>query len=498
MIAEKLRKAVLQAAIQGKLTEQLPEDGDARDLLKEIQQEKARLVKEGKLKKENPLPPITEDEIPFDIPENWVWVRLGEIVSVKGGKRIPLGKRLTKIKTNHKYIRVADMQNGTVLDTDIHYVPDDVYPMIEKYTISVNDIYITVAGTIGRVGTIPKEFDLANLTENADKLVFNFLEKMWLVHLLNSSVGQNQIINSTTKVGQPKLAIKRIEQLLIPLPPRAEQCRILQQIDRILPDIVKLEKDESKLEALQKAFPQQLKNAILQAAIQGKLTEQLPEDGDARDLLKQIQQDKASLVKAGKLKKEPPLPPITEDDIPFDIPDNWVWVRLGELSSYIQRGKSPKYSSIRKYPVIAQKCNQWDGLKIEKAQFIDPSTLSNYDQVRFLLENDLLWNSTGLGTLGRMVIYRKELNPFELAVADSHVTVIRLLDPYVVPEFVFYFIIGPYIQSIVEDISTGTTKQKELGTSTIKSITIPFPPLPEQERMVERLEELLPLCEKLE
>ena len=235
MIAEKLRKSILQAAIQGKLTEQLSDDGDARELLAEIKAEKARLIKEGKIKKGKALPEITEEEIPFEIPDNWCWVRLGDIIRVQGGKRIPVGKKLTSINTGYKYIRVADMHNGTILNNDIHYVPLDVYPQIKNYTISSDDVYITCAGTIGRVGTIPEEYDGSNLTENADKLVFRLLNKNWLVFFMASPFIQMQISECTTKVGQPKLAIKRIENFIIPVPPLAEQQRIVERLEQFLP-----------------------------------------------------------------------------------------------------------------------------------------------------------------------------------------------------------------------------------------------------------------------
>ena len=147
-ICDDLRQSVLQAAIQGKLTKQLPEDGTAADLLASIKAEKEKLIKEKKIKKEKPLAPISEDEIPFDIPENWEWVQLKDISSILGGKRIPAGSKLSEDKTAHKYIRVADMKNGTVLLNDIKYVPDSIYPQIKNYTISKDDVYITVAGTI--------------------------------------------------------------------------------------------------------------------------------------------------------------------------------------------------------------------------------------------------------------------------------------------------------------------------------------------------------------
>ena len=237
---DKLKKSILQSAIQGKLTEQLATDDKVEDLLQAIKEEKERLIKEKKIKKQKPLPEITEEEIPFAIPESWKWVRLGEITSIKGGKRIPVGKKLTTVNTGYKYIRVADMKNGTVIDTDIHYIDEEIYKKISAYTISKNDVYITCAGTIGRIGIVPDFFDGANLTENADKIILYFINKLWLCYALNSEAIQNQIRNVTTKVGQPKLAIKRIENMIIPLPPLAEQKRIVEKLDKLLADIEEL------------------------------------------------------------------------------------------------------------------------------------------------------------------------------------------------------------------------------------------------------------------
>ena len=237
---DRLKKSILQSAIQGKLTEQLATDDNVEDLLQAIKEEKELLIKEKKIKKQKPLPEITEEEIPFAIPESWKWVRLGEITSIKGGKRIPVGKKLTTVNTGYKYIRVADMKNGTVIDTDIHYIDEEIYKKISAYTISKNDVYITCAGTIGRIGIVPDFFDGANLTENADKIILYFINKLWLCYALNSEAIQNQIRNVTTKVGQPKLAIKRIENMIIPLPPLAEQKRIVEKLDKLLVDIEEL------------------------------------------------------------------------------------------------------------------------------------------------------------------------------------------------------------------------------------------------------------------
>ena len=170
-----------------------------------------------------------DDEIPFEIPNNWVWTRLRSIASVLGGKRIPTGRRLTTENTGYVYIRVSDMKDGWVSTENLQYVPEDIFPRISKYIINAEDIFITVAGTIGRVGKIPPEIDGANLTENADRLVFSILDQDWLILELQSSLVQAQIIEATTKVGQPKLAIARIENLLIALPPLTEQRRIVEK-----------------------------------------------------------------------------------------------------------------------------------------------------------------------------------------------------------------------------------------------------------------------------
>ena len=250
-IKEQLKKSILQEAIQGKLVPQLAEEGTAQDLLEQIKKEKLNLVKEGKLKKSALATSVIfrgddnkyweksgdsivciDEEIPFGIPSSWSWCRLGNIASVKGGKRIPVGEKLTTENTGHMYIRVADMKENTVKTDDIHYISESIYQKIKSYTISTEDLYITVAGTIGSVGEIPKVFDNANLTENADKIVFRGICKKFLMHCLLSNFVQSQIKKCTTKVGQPKLAIVRIEDLLIPLPPIKEQYRIVHKIEQ--------------------------------------------------------------------------------------------------------------------------------------------------------------------------------------------------------------------------------------------------------------------------
>ena len=230
-----MQKALLQMAIQGKLVEQRPEEGTGEELYRQIQAEKQQLIEAGTIKKEMLLPEIAEDEIPFDIPNSWRWIRLGNVASVLGGKRIPAGRKLLTEDTGHKYIRVSDMKDSSVLTDGLMYVPEDIYPSIAKYIIHKEDVYITVAGTIGRIGKIPDALDGANLTENADRLVFSLIDQDWLINCLISPFIQSQIAEVTTKVGQPKLAIKRIQELFFPLPPLAEQKRIVAKLEELLP-----------------------------------------------------------------------------------------------------------------------------------------------------------------------------------------------------------------------------------------------------------------------
>ena len=241
-LPEMLKKSVLQQAIMGKLDTRNDDDEPASVLLKRIKEEKSKLIKEKKIKKEKPLAPITDDEKPFDIPESWEWVRLGEIASIYGGKRIPVGSKLVDYNTGHIYIRVADMKDNTILTNDLKYVPDEIFKKIKQYIINKDDLYITVAGTIGKIGEVPATVDGANLTENADKIVFRYIKKRYLLFALLSELVQNQIRQSTTKVGQPKLAIIRIQNLIIPLPPLAEQHRIVEKIEELLPLIDEMKK----------------------------------------------------------------------------------------------------------------------------------------------------------------------------------------------------------------------------------------------------------------
>ena len=309
-------------------------------------------------------------------------------------------------------------------------------------------------------------------------------------------------------VKMPRLGTNDGKLVLMPVPPLAEQRRIAERVSELMPLVEEYGKLEDEREALDAVLPERLRKSVLQMAVEGKLVSQDPSDEPASALLGRIRMERTKLIKEKKIKapkggesviylasdgrryekrvdaKGRGSEPVSiDEEIPFDIPEGWEWARLETVTTYIQRGKSPKYSTEKKYPVVAQKCNQWSGFSLEKAKFIDPDSVSSYAEERLLVDGDLLWNSTGLGTLGRMAVYDSGKNPYGWAVADSHVTVIRTNPDWLSHEYAFLYFAGPSVQLVIEDQASGSTKQKELAQETVKQYLIPIPPLAEQRRI---------------
>ena len=522
-----LRKAILQAAITGQLisnVEGTTETG--KELLDRIIEERnKKLIAEWEeAVKKNPKAknPVTvvaseidEDEIPFEIPENWCWCKIQDICLVKGGKRIPAGCTLTEIDTGHKYIRVADMKNGSVIINNVKYITDAIHEKIKAYKISKDDVYITVAGTIGDSGIIPDELDNANLTENADKLVlFNGINKYCLHYFLSSGFFQEQISDAITKVGQPKLAIIRIQNFILPLPPLEVQNAIVEKLEQVLPLVDAYENAVLQKEELKNALPDKVKKAILQEAITGKLTEtwrktrpvvepvETTETG--KQLLDRIISERNAKALAEweeALKKNPkakkPLAvvasEIEEDEIPFEVPDSWCWCHLGEICNEIKCGKSPKYVDRSDYLAFAQKCNvKTGGIDLSLALYLDEKSIDRYSETDNLIQGDVVINSTGGGTMGRVGLYETVVpDGIKGVYPDSHVTVIRSIGN--VNQRYLYYILK-HNQPVLEDCGTGSTNQTELKPGVLANLVIPLPPLEEQEEIVKKVEELLPLC----
>lgn len=363
----------------------------------------------------------------------------------------------------------------------------------------------------------PYELAVADSHVTVIRLFKPFVSPLFFYFYFVSPTVQSVIEDkSDGSTKQKELSTTTVCNYLVPIPPRNEQTRIISKVTSLLPVIEKYGTQQEKLENLNRTINEQIKKSVLQEAIQGKLVPQIAEEGTAQKLLEQIKAEKQKLVKEGKLKKSALNDSVIfrgndnkyweksedgaiciDEEIPFEIPSNWAWVRLDDICSFIHRGKSPKYSPIKKYPVVAQKCNQWTGFSIEKAKFIEPKSITSYNDEYFLEDKDLMWNSTGLGTLGRMAIYYTLLNPYELAVADSHVTVIRPYKTYIVSEYLYYYFASNTVQSVIEDKSDGSTKQKELATKTVKSYLVPLPPFAEQLRIVQKIKSVTSTMRRL-
>ena len=506
MNGKQLKNSILQWAIQGKLVPQDPNDEPASVLLDKIRQEKERLIKEKKIKRDKNASIIyrgednsyyekmlatgevkcIDEEVPFDVPNGWEWCRLKHICSMQAGKNISANKIFSDKSDSYPYRCVGG--NG-----------------LRGYTENFNSHgHYSIIGRQGALcGCVNIEKGKFYATEHAVVVdTYEILSPLFMYYFL-TALNLNKYATATA---QPGLAVSNVLEVMCPLPPLNEGMRITEKLSLLIPLIENYNVIQEKQDILNDSIKEQLKKSVLQEAIQGKLVPQLAEEGTAQELLEQIKAEKQKLVKEGKLKKSAFNDTIIfrgddnkyweksedgavciDEEIPFEIPSNWAWVRLDDICSFIHRGKSPKYSPIKKYPVVAQKCNQWAGFSIEKAKFIEPKSITSYNDEYFLQDRDLMWNSTGLGTLGRMAIYYTILNPYELAVADSHVTVIRPYKTHIVSEYLYYYFASNTVQSVIEDKSDGSTKQKELATKTVKSYLVPLPPFVEQLRIVQKI-----------
>jgi len=529
MTGQQLKNSILQWAIQGKLVPQDPTDEPASKLLERIRTEKAQLIKEGKIKKGQPTSHIYRDdegsyyekvgskdpvcinhEIPFDLPSGWEWCRLSDIGITMTGKTPPRG--CPEFFGDYiPFLGPANISDDKIISVTqgLSKKGMEVANVVPPFTV----MQVCIGGSIGKCAIAYEEVTFNQQINSITPVICD----VGYVYLgMMSDFFRRQMVVKSTGTATPIINRSNWETILFPLPPLEEQKRIVARIEELMPLVEQYDKAHSEWTRLNDQLPEQLKKSILQEAIQGKLVPQDPTAEPASVLLERIRTEKAQLIKEGKIKKGQPTSLIYRDDegsyyekvgtkdpvcinheIPFDLPASWEWCRLSDIAVYIQRGKSPKYSLIKKYPVVAQKCNQWDGFLIDKAKFIDPATLSKYTPERFLQDEDLMWNSTGLGTLGRMAVYYTALNPYELAVADSHVTVIRLLKSCVDPSFCYFYFINPTVQSVIEIMSDGSTKQRELSTTTVRNFLVPLPPLEEQKRIVARIEELMPRIDKL-
>ena len=483
MTPQELKNSILQQAIQGKLVEQRPEEGTAEELFEQIQKEKQRLIADGKIKKEKPLPEITEDEKPFDIPESWKWVRLGEISSYAEQKEKVSAKNITDDlwsldledieKESGKIIKMCRAGERKISGDKVLFRKGQVlYSKLRPYLKK-----ILVAPDSGICSSEIVPFNL-----------YGNINAQYAVYYLKSPYADYVVNSVAYGVKMPRVGTDTMTALLFPLPPLAEQKRIVAKIEELLPYIHRYEESWLKLEALNSRFPSDMKKSLLQYAIQGKLVEQRPEEGTAEELFQQIQEEKQRLIAEGKIKKEKKLPEITEEEKPFDIPESWKWVHLNDIA-YSSLGKTldkvkntgtlqPYLCSINVY---------WNGICLDK---VKEARFEEAELPKYLLQKGDLLICEG-GEVGRSCVWEYDMEMYYQN-ALHRVRFYQNINPY------FYkFLIECYKGiGIIDRFSKGVTI-KHLVQNSLNAMWLPLPPLAEQKRIVAKLEELLPLCDRL-
>lgn len=485
MTPQELKSSILQLAVQGKLVEQRPEEGTGEELYQQIQAEKQKLIKEGKIKKEKPLPEISEDEIPFDIPESWIRVRLRTAVYNRG-QIVP--------ETAFSYIDIGSIDNKRQrLNSEENIIEPDKAPSRARKIVEYGDIlYSTVRPYLHNMCIIDRDFSFMPIASTgfAAMACHAGIYNKYLFYYLMSPAFDMYANNTENSKGvaYPAINDDRLYRAVIAIPPLAEQKRIVAKIEELLPYIDRYEQAWSKLEDFNKRFPVDMQKSILQMAIQGKLVEQCPEEGTGEELYQQIQAEKQKLIKAGKIKKEKPLPEISKDEMSFDIPESWKWVRLFDLCKSISDGDHqppPQVQSGIPFLVIS---NVSSGeIDFSNTRYVPQDYFDALSTDRVAEKGDILFTVTGSYGIPVKVVCDQQF------CFQRHIALLKLIIDW---DYLFYVLKSPVIQSQCDATATGTA-QKTVGLKSLRNMVLPLPPLAEQKRIVAKLEEILPLCERL-
>ena len=538
--AENLQKAVLQAAMQGKLTRQLKTDSSVDDLLQKIAEEKARLIKEGKIKKESggslplaperkrssatPSPrgtppktpdnspqvleensissrqrnarfePIPQEEIPFEIPENWRWVKVGNVLSIaRGGSPRPITSYLTTSDDGYNWIKIGDSEIGGkyINKTAEKIIKEGLY---KTRLVHKGDLLLSNSMSFGR----PYILNIDGCIHDGWLVLHDYsesLNKEFLYFVFSSNVLKEQFFGKVSGAVVKNLNSDKVADTIIPLPPIEEQQRIVEKLNSILPLIDEYGKEEDELVALSQNFPEDIKKSVLQSAMQGKLTRQQQTDSSVDDLLKKIAEEKARLIAEGKIKKDTTkagasaraLAEITQEEIPFEIPENWRWVRLQNISTYGQPKKKKSASELTDsdWVLDLEDIERDTGRILNKAS-IKTRQISG-EKVVFD-KNDILYSKL-------RPYLKKNLVAPECGVCTSEIVPFKTFGN-IYNEFINQYLKSPFVDSYINSVTYGM-KMPRVGTDTMLNLPIPLPPIEEQQRIVEKLNQILPIIDSM-
>ena len=528
MTAQQLKNSILQLAVQGKLVPQDSSDEPASVLLQRIKAEKQELIKAGKIKKDKKSSEIfrgasrnlpytfceqigkevkdISDEIPFDIPESWCWCRLDSIFYHNTGKALNSSKTQG---TKMQYITTSNLYwNKFELDKlkEMPFTENE----IEKCTVSKGDLLVCEGGDIGRAAIW--NYDYPMRIQNHIHRIRPYLQVdmyfYYYVFYLYKSAG----LIGGKGIGIQGLSTNALGSLFIPLPPLAEQRRIVEKIEQLLPFIEKYEQAETQLTTLNTTFPEMLKKSILQEAVQGKLVPQNPDDEPASVLLERIRAEKQKLIKAGKIKKSKHESVIITrdkipyeivdgkerciaDDVPFEIPESWCWCRLSHLYSILNgdRGKNyPSKDKLKKHGIPFISAINLDGTKVvedDKLLCVDETQYNLLNNGKLIKDDIVVCIRGSLGKHARCQLDRG-------AIASSLVIMRSYCHSNVFASYLMLYLDSPLFFTEIKKYDNGTV-QPNLAAKCLEEFFIPLPPLAEQKRIVEKIEELIPMINSM-
>ena len=483
MTPEQLKASILQYAIQGKLVEQRAEEGTGEGLYQQIQAEKQRLIQEKKIKKEKPLAEISEDEIPFDIPESWKWCYIGELFLHNTGKA--QNSTGSQNGTIRKFITTSNLYWDEFDFTKVKEMPF-TDKELERCTVQKGDLLVCEGGDCGRsaVWKYDEEVCIQNhihrLRPYQPVDIYYFYYLFYLYKNTGKLRGRGVAIQG--------LSNDAIHRVIVPLPPFAEQKRIVAKIEELLPLVDRYASSYEKLAQFSAKFPEDMKKSILQYAIQGKLVEQRPEEGTGEELYQQIQAEKQRLIQEKKIKKEKPLAEISEDEIPFDIPESWKWVRLSDIID-VRDGThdSPKYVPMG-IPLVTSKNLSNGTIDYGNVKYITQEDADKINARSMVDDDDILFAM--IGSIGNPVLVKKdrEFCIKNMALFKKHA------NTDISMRYMYWFFF--FIQYKLKKEASGGV-QSFISLSRFREYLVPLPPFAEQKRIVAKIEEMLPLCERL-
>jgi type I restriction enzyme S subunit len=530
---KKLREFILSLAMQGKLVPQDPNAQPASELLKEIEAEKERLINEGKIKKSKPLLEVTPDEVAYDLPRSWEWVTLEQVVLKIGSGSTPRGGKEAYEIEGIPFLRSQNIWNNEIKLDDVAFISEETHRKMMATKVRPMDILLNITGaSLGRCAIVPDDFEEANVSQHVTIVRCVNPEIRRFIHcLLLSPYGQSMIWSRQVGMSREGLSKKVLEQFQIPLPPLAEQRRIIAKIDELMARCDELEKlrgdrdrkqitvhtatldrlliakEQSDFNTAWQFITQhfselysvkenvtELRKAILQLAVMGKLVPQDPKDQPASELLEEIEAQKKMLVKEGKIKPQKPLPKITLEEIPYVLPTKWMWVRMDDLCPGITSGSTPPnhiFSDKEGIPFL--KVYNIRNQKIDfqyKPQFIDEEY--HFKSKRSCLKpGDVIMNIVG-PPLGKVAIIPDDFPEYN---CNQAIVFFRPIVSSLNKYLYLYLLSGKFLDKIE---LIGTAGQDNISVTKSRSILIPLPPLAEQHRIVAKIDQLMALCYNLE